>query len=332
MEKFDPARATALGTLALFLTACGGSLQSQSFTAPQSRISESVSDASGHSTSDLLYAVTDANIAYVISYPDGKLSQTLTFASEGAGTGACSDANGNVFITAVDAAPTNGYIYEFSHGGTAPINTINEGNSTPAGCSVDKSTDNLAVANNDNGNCTGGNVAIYKNASGQPQTYTIPGFQCYTAAAYDRRGDLFIGGKGYSSSSPYEIAELPPGSSQFENIVLSQSIGCFGTCVNHIEWDGTDLTVVEPTTHHTSPQVYRISISGSKGTIVGTIQLKGRWGKYSGEGASIDGAKILLDYRPGSIATWKYPQGGAAQILIKGLEHFAKPGLTLSRG
>ena len=57
-------------------------------------------------------------------------------------SGACSDANGNVWITnAFQDSYAGGTLVEYAHGGTAPIATLeDQGYFVPVACSVDPRT------------------------------------------------------------------------------------------------------------------------------------------------------------------------------------------------
>ncbi len=339
MRNFDVwRRALAFGCSAATLVGCSSPQQpGVSSVIPQtlarSRVEEAALRTQVSSKKKLLYIVTDANLAYVVKYPSGDLAQRLTFASSGTGSGACTASSGNVFITAWNNTPsTVGFIYEFVHGGTSPISALQESGYTPTGCSVDPTNGNLAVSNNADGNCfPGGNVAIYPGAKGPPTTYTVSGFECYSTVAYDSSGDLFVGGKGYGSGSPFELAELPKGSSNFATLTLSKQITCPGECNNHLQWDGSHLAITQPTANHKSPLVYKVDVSGSNAEVVGTVTFRGSWGKYSGQASLIQGDNIIMDYRPGSVAMWAYPRGGKlVKVLIQGLEHLGKPGMAMS--
>jgi|HubBroStandDraft_5_1064220.scaffolds.fasta_scaffold00905_7 hypothetical protein len=322
---------------AAMLGSCGGSQPPIGAPLAMSQ-GPAIATHAAHSTSwmlrgSLLYVVTDTNLAYVVEYPSGKLAQKLLFDAN-VGTGACSDSGGNVFITAGGAGTLTGVIYEFAHGGKTAIAMLDDANYVPSACSVDPTSENLTVTNfPTNGNCVpGGNVAVYAGGHSPPTSYTDSNFYCYSAAAYDDQGNLFIGGEGYGSGYLFVIAELPRGSSTFTDIALNEPLTCRPECDNHMQWDGTYLAITRPSQDHKSPIVYRVQVSGSTGTIVGTTKFKGDFGKYSGEGSWIDEASTILDYRFGSVAIWKYPAGGKiVQVLIKGLGGFRKPGLTISQ-
>jgi hypothetical protein len=321
-----------------FLAGCGGSQVGVTNAVPQPvvRMLSRAQAASG-SESDLLYLVSDVNLFYVISYPNGRLLQTVIFAGSGSGGGACTDARSNVYVAAsVGSGTPGGYLFEYAHGGKTPIATLADGNYVPGGCSIDPATGNLAVTNNPNLNCEpGGNVAVYLAAQGVPTTYTDSGFQCYVAATYDDAGDLFIGGMGSGSGYLFALAELPRGASTFINITLNKQIPCRihdGECRDSVQWDGKYISITKRAAANEAPAVYRVAVSGSSGTVVSTTTFRGKWAdNTSGAVSWIQGSRIILGYRPGSLGAWKYPAGGKlVQLIIKGLAHYRYMGLTLS--
>ena len=92
-------------------------------------------------SSDLLY-VSDqkANKVYMYAYPPGPLIGTLTgFSQPGS---PCVDAKSDVFVP----DGLNARIVEFAHGGSKPISVLSDSGEVPAGCSVDLTTGDLAVA------------------------------------------------------------------------------------------------------------------------------------------------------------------------------------------
>lgn len=325
MENFNAARrAMSCCVAAAMLAGCQG-LQ----TATTAQSSPHVASSSG---SDLLYLATDANVFYVIDYATGK-AQMITFAGSGTGGGVCPDAGGDIFVTA--AVGGGGYIYEYAHGGKSPIATLSDGSYVPGGCSVDATTGNLAVTNDYNSNCYGGgNVAVYPDAEGTATTYSDSSFECYIGAAYDDEGNLFIGGVG--SGSNFVLAELPSGSSTLTNISLNETLNCRflnGPCKDRLQWDGTYLAITQRSTDHQSPVIYRVAVSGSSGTIVGTTTFSGKWtSKTSGQVSWISGNSVVLGYHPGNLSLWKYPVGGKlVRTVVKGLTHFQYMGLAMSQ-
>lgn len=338
-------RALTLGCVFMaMLVACSGSEPPTGapIGGPQTLLEADAPGASGRTRGAvrgaLLYVIGGEDVTNIVAYPSGKVSKTLFLGTGVGGSGACSHAAGHVFITAskqVGGGAIVGYIFAYAHGGTSPIYTIDEAaNNAPSGCSVDPTSGNLAVTNNPRASCVGGgNVAIYLDAKGTPTTYTDSSFTCYSAAAYDDRGNLFVGGMGSGSGSSYIIAELPKGASQFINISIDTAIACQihdAVCNDPIQWNGTYLTISKPAAGHSSPIVYQVSISGSNGTVIGTTKFKGAFRSQSGEGSWIQGRRIILTYHVGSVGVWSYPAGGKTIQLIKGLRVGREVGLIIS--
>ena len=238
----------------------------------------------------LLYIV-DAGGIYAVTYPQGKLVGELTDIETPAA--ACSDASGNVFVT----ADWTEDVLEYARGGTKPIAKLGDYGYEPNGCAIDPKTGNLAVANTEAMDGGVGNVAIYTKAQGKPTDYSPP----YGASwcAYDNQGDLLVGGNGGG------YAEMPAGGSGFENVDLDIT-------GQGIQWDGTYFAIVNPA----GKEIYRVSVSGSKGSVVSTVQYTGL---FFGLGYDFVFAesKIVIPYAPkqsgelSRIATAKYPQGGS---------------------
>jgi hypothetical protein len=103
------------------------------------------------------------------------------------------------------------------------------------GCSVDRRSGDLAV-----GGWTGkpaspaSELAIYRNAMGQPKFYTDGGFQTFSSCSYDDRGDVFA----FGTNHPRQLAELSKRSSTFRNVsVEPNSQG------GPVQWDGRHLAI-----------------------------------------------------------------------------------------
>ncbi|MGC1379978.1 MAG: hypothetical protein WA814_03000 [Candidatus Baltobacteraceae bacterium] len=245
----------------------------------------------GASSGELLYIVGDGGQIWVVSYPEGKLVGTLTNVEYPMGV--CSDANGNVFVTAYHTED----VLEFAHGGTTPIAKLGDYGYYPNGCAVDPKTGNLAVANTNSMDDTGGNVAIYAGAQGKPTYYTGQYFNGFYWCAYDNLGNLLVDGWG-----GYGYAEMPAGSqtlNEFDMSVAGQGI----------QWDGSYFAIVNPS----AKQVYRVSLNGSGGTVVSTITYKGLITSL-GYDFVFAGSKVIMPYgikrnNISKIAPSNYPQG-----------------------
>src|SRR5580698_9524863 len=103
--------------------------------------------ASKGSTDTALLYVSDSsqigehNGVSVYSFPHGQFCRDQKhFAVVG---GMCTDAAQHLYVTYTDLYQ----IQEYKHGGTRPIKILEDPSGTPADCSVDPTTGNLAVSN-----------------------------------------------------------------------------------------------------------------------------------------------------------------------------------------
>ncbi len=109
--------------------------------------------------------------------------------------GQCLDRHGNVYIVDNETAK----IYEYAHGGTTPIATANDDFGYPIGCSVDRNTGNVAVANfNGVSSGTGGVDVFAGGLNGSQSYYTDASLYHLWPGGYDPNGNLFIQGIDYS--------------------------------------------------------------------------------------------------------------------------------------
>jgi hypothetical protein len=295
--------ALSISAAPALLTACGG-LQppiGASGAMPQSRAIATYADRAGSwmlpssKRRDLLYLSSGQRVS-VYSYPHGGLVGILTGFSEARGE--CVDKAGDVFITDNGTFAT----YEYAHGGTSPIATLNSAYSFPSSCSIDPTTGRLAVVS-----LEGVTIFVHnKRGWRYPKPYRDSiYFNGY--GGYDDSGDLFIDGTSAPPSSVFQFQELPKGSSTFVNVTLNQAIKSPG----EIQWDGHYLAVGD--SGRKPFVIYQFSISGSDGNVQGSTVLRGTSndvGQFW-----IQRERILApDYvKDGKSFTgiFKYPAGGA---------------------
>ncbi len=247
---------------------------------------------------ELLYASDNEGGAIrVFSYPQGGLVQTLTgFAAPPFYV--CSDGRGNVFVPTTNLQ-SPGYIYEFAHGGTQPIETLADpGPGWALSCSVDPTTGNLAVAN-------GNNVVVYPNAQGTPTIYEASDVGAWDCA-YDGSGDLFVDGHSYGN----KIAELPVGGASFLDITLNESVAW----AHLLWWDKRLVTGGYSRSVHGPIEVFQVSISGSNGIVSGPVLLYGKSKHRPGtaDEFALSGDTLVMPEGPGDslLNLWHYPKGG----------------------
>ena len=291
---------------------------------------------------DLLYlASPDLGEVFVYTYPEGKLTGMLTGLFGPAGE--CVDAQGDVFITSRTSGSTSGIIYEYARGGTNPIATLDDPG-IAFGCAVDPTTGNLAVSNRlDASNPKGpfyGDVAIYKGAEGDPTMYYGSTTSFYLCG-YDSLGNLYVSGDGRTAREA-GLFRLMSGSSNFQEITLNKTLYIADEFWPSVQWDGAHMTVSSDPLNKRGKKlgplaVYRLSIAGSSGKVMGTSRLvePKKKSHYTGQiwiyrktvvGIGYD---HLFSFNP-EASLWRYPTGGLPRKLITGIQLDLVWGVTVS--
>jgi hypothetical protein len=221
--------------------------------------------------------------------------------------GACADMSGDVFI--VNTGDRN--ILEYKGGGTSPIQTLGDPAGFPVGCSVDPTSDNLAVTDILNNSYGQGNIAIYTDATGTPKVITSKElFQPYFDQ-YDGSGNLFITGVG-STDAPV-FAELPAHS---KHIKTPCGPGLMGgdSFPGSIAWDGKHIVIAGTSAGRWGA----IRLSGCKK--VGFTPLTGDSDIVQ---FSIAGNRLIgPDAGNADVEIFSYPKGGAPVTTLTG---FSEP-------
>jgi hypothetical protein len=152
---------------------------------------------------------------------------------------------------------------------------------------------------------SGGQVVIFKNASGSGKAYKTPLAKEYSNG-YDSSGNLFA--DGFDSDYHFMLVELPSGSSTFVTIKTSNSPDFPGS----VQWDGTYMTVFDQDTSET----YQYTVSGTTATLKNTIE-------YSGAGDCaqtwiVTGLLYCADAGNNDGEVFNYPVGGSAIATFTG--------------
>jgi len=271
----------------------------------------------GASDSDLLYVSntgddTFLTYVFVFSYPSGTLVGTLTgFENPGA---LCVDKVGDVFVPDQNAPD----IVEYAHGGTTPIQTLQE-TDRPTACAIDPTTGNLAVSSYNRF------VSIYKNATGMPTYYSAPFPAIF--ATYDTLGNLFISGP--ENQGDLVVAELPSGGTSFETIKLDRP-SRFPP--GGLQWYGNHLVLCQlgPSQYECCGSLWRFIIKGSKGRHAGHFRIKGDVTDFYIYRSHV--ITTLYDYitintypkRQGSPQLIKSPGGGSYGVVVSPASSFAR--------
>jgi hypothetical protein len=265
-------------------------------------------------SNDLLY-VSDVQDVLVFSYPQAKLVGTLgNFQAPYYPRGLCSDKHSNVFFVG-QGSVSKSLIYEYAHGGSAPIKTLTDPG-LANGCATDPETGDLAVTNQlSPGSNEDGNVAIYKAARGTPTIYSDSSFPGFYFCAYDNSGNLFADFPGYNANV---IAELPKDGDALTDITLTKEINPAS-----IQWHGDSFVVGGGCCGNrgTMP-VYQVQVSGSTGTVTGPTQLWSQGDRKRLANQLLNQANLIVgpDFangKRGVLNFWKYPEGGKPQRVVR---------------
>ena len=248
--------ALGIGLGLLMLAGCGGSRAGGPMPMGNPSAQAKAHSMSG-SSGDLLYVSDiDTGAVYVFSYPTGNLVQTLTgFASPG---GLCTDSSGNVYVPDIYAS----IVYEFAHGGTSPINTL-QPTGRPSSCWLDPNTGDLAVTNYNNF------VSIYKDAQGSPTNYPTQTLAVF--CTYDNNGNLYVLEPGQLSTGMV-VEMLPKNGTSFERVSFNKFLGTQWPA--GIQWFGNHLVLAKegPTGYGCCGRVFRFKMTGASGKHTGSYQ------------------------------------------------------------
>lgn len=197
--------------------------------------------------------------------------------------GLCTDTAGNVWIPDYNT----GTIYEYQHGGTKPIEVISHQSGFPYACAVDPATGNLAVAKqHPYGHYRSYSVVdIYPKASKKGQPYDpYGGFREVYFVAYDNASNLYADGTPCISDCYYGgggrpgLYELPKGGSEFTQLTLSGATLYKPTAINWVK--PTLLLGDQNFQNQGTNGAYKLFVSGSTATVVGTLPFKGTQETY----------------------------------------------------
>ena len=314
------------------LAGCGGSQPPIGAPGAMPRAAAIATDAdSGKSwrepeakSDDLLYiAAGPVNGAvYVYTYPKGRFVGTLTGFLEPFGE--CADSKGDVFVVAyANASMNSSTIYEYAHGGTTPIATLSDPN-VAFGCAVDPTTGNLAAS--------GGGVAIYQHAMGNPTMYSSN--FAFHYCGYDDKGNLYLSAASDRYGNQAQLIRLASGSSEFEQINLNEKLYAYNLWPS-VQWDGKHMAV-SSSPYHNPLLIYRLRISGSSATVVGSTKMSSSKNHYDGQ-TWIQGDTVIGtgNAKRGYVTAflWRYPAGGTARREIKEVGEVRGPyvsGVTVS--
>jgi hypothetical protein len=188
-----------LGSAAVvtLLLGCGG------LNGPPFVSSEGGAAAINATSGELLYVANDgaSEGVSIVALPRGRHVARIT--NIGAPTGICSDASGNVWVSAYDDATRKYHLDKFVHGGTKPTERLAVPDGS-FGCSVDPATGDLATWVASAGSA--GYVEVFPGARrGKPVVY-VTDFEP-VSATYDNQGNIFA--DGIVNSGDFIVEDRP---------------------------------------------------------------------------------------------------------------------------
>ncbi|HEY3675626.1 MAG TPA: hypothetical protein VGK84_06500 [Candidatus Tumulicola sp.] len=226
-------------------------------------------------------------------------------------TGACVDSSGNVWI--VDAFAFK--LYEYAHGGTTPIATLDDPTAFPDSCSVSKRDGNLAVGNVYDGN--EGSLTVYKHASGAGTVYYDTAVDVVGPVVYAPNGNIFLIGR---TGLTYYVQKLVR--KQFKTVsikspIITPSMG--------LQYQKSELTIGEQSKTASTATIFRIDEHG-KVTGRTTLQQTTQGLQYEIR----DGKVICACYGNESVQVYEYPEGGAPIKAVTRFKGLAPMGVVVS--
>jgi len=190
-----------------------------------------------------------------------------------------------------------------------PIKTLSVTYSFPSSCAMNSSGDlAVGILFNQYGS-GGGDVVIFKNATGTPTVYKTPLSREYFNG-YDDKGNLFA--DGFTSSYYFALVELPNGSTKFVKITTSNTVQFPGS----VQWDGTYLTVFDQLAN----ALYQYTVKGTKATLKRTVQLAGS--SDCAQTWIVPGLLYCADAGNNNGEVFKYPAGGSPIAVFTGTFDF----------
>jgi hypothetical protein len=327
------ARVTIATSIAVALTACGGSA-TLPVTAADSfygRLSafEPVTRAThrGRTGSWMTKASSTQNLVYVsngggdnvliYTYPSGSLAGKLGNLSDPAGL--CADPSGNVWI--VESGSSKLVKYAHAAKRSSGSRTLS-GTRDLVGCAVDAATENLAVTNLGTESVAGA-IWIFPKGSTKPQEFQLAQMQSFYFCAYDNQGNLFA--DGLDASGNFQLVELPAGSNSLQLVSVGGTIQFPGG----VQWDGQYVAVGDQAVGGTRKSaILQIAVAGSQGSIQSTTRLSGScdvlgFGIVNAGSRRRPVANVVVapDDCQNDAKFYLYPAGGRATMTLAGFQY-----------
>ncbi len=243
------------------------------------------------------------------TFPAGVLLGSLPAPPEGwaAPIGACADKSGNVYIANIRIST----IDEYSHSG-AYIATLADPGQYPATCAYDRTTGNLAVANELDGSGGPGSISIYHGGVLQ-HTYVPSNMSRVYFVGYEGgTGRLWLDGSDSSGFFQYDSFR----GGEFTNV------GVHGTTIGFpgmVQWSAKTKSMnVGDQDTFSAPTIYQVSNTGQiTGATVTQCASPSDFCDIAQ--GFIKGSRLVApDSINDSVSIFPYPAGGQPEVVLSG--------------
>ncbi|MGA8532898.1 MAG: hypothetical protein WB615_02180 [Candidatus Tumulicola sp.] len=204
-----------------------------------------------------------------------------------------------------NAGRTNDLITKYSVPDNKVIKTLSLDYTYTSSCAMNAGGDLAVGVLLGNSFGPGGQVVIFKNATGSGKVYNTPLYKEYFDG-YDPSGNLFA--DGFDASYNFMLVELPKGHKKFVTIKTSNSPEFPGS----VQWDGTYLTVFDQDTSET----YQYTVSGTTATLAHSVQFTGA--SDCAQTWIVPGLLYCGDAENNDGEVFKYPAGGSPAATFVG--------------
>ncbi len=197
-----------------------------------------------------------------------------------------------------NAGRTNDLITKYSVPDNKVLKTLSLDYTYTSSCAMNTGGDLAVGVLLGNSFGPGGQVVIFKHATGSGKVYNTPLNKEYFGG-YDSNGNLFA--DGFDSGSNFMLVELPKGHKTFVTIKTSNSLEFPGS----VQWDGTYLTVFDQLAN----KMFQYTVSGTTATLQHTIALSGS--SDCAQTWIVPGLLYCADAGNDNGEVFKYPAGGS---------------------
>ncbi len=204
-----------------------------------------------------------------------------------------------------NAGRTNDVVTEYSVPDNKVLKTVSLNYTYTSSCAMNAAGDLAVGVLLGNSFGPGGQVVIFKNATGSGKVYNTPLNKEYFGG-YDPNGNLFA--DGLDTSYSFMLVELPKGHKKFVTIKTSNSPQFPGS----VQWDGKYLSVFDQLTSET----YRYTVSGTTATLQSTVQYSGA--SDCAQTWIVTGLLYCADAGNDDGEVYNYPAGGSPAATLVG--------------